>query len=347
MPPPSIELSGFLASIATRDQLRHVALPGFVRRRAMSSMGHTCPLCVQPYDRTHPRRFAYPVAATLVHPALGGPLSMDNAFTCCRRCQQQRSASDLIALGALPDALLAQRAAVLLCSHNHLLPLSTTTRPTDFIRALAQRHTLPRGRLFAAQGEDGLCFLGVPPRFGDGCSKWLARLLARQVGTVVHHANRVTVYQLDDAEFLRVVWKLIDANALIVALACRSQPRDFLDCWWPTSASPSTLRLRHVGFAVPPHTPHDYRPTKHIRTSRTQYLRERRGLVAELRDVARTADALRQAVNDQHKAHWLDGEERAADQDDALLGQLNITERQIEHLRNQLAITSRCRLSFP
>ena len=40
---------------------------------------------------------------------------------CCRNCQQQR-------------------AAVLLASRNHLLPLSPSARPADFLRALARRH---------------------------------------------------------------------------------------------------------------------------------------------------------------------------------------------------------------
>ena len=45
MPPPAIDLSTFVATIAAHDRLRHVALPGFVRRRLHAHLGQACPLC--------------------------------------------------------------------------------------------------------------------------------------------------------------------------------------------------------------------------------------------------------------------------------------------------------------
>ena len=47
MPPPAIDLSTFVATIAAHDRLRHVALPGFVRRRLHAHLGQACPLCAQ------------------------------------------------------------------------------------------------------------------------------------------------------------------------------------------------------------------------------------------------------------------------------------------------------------
>lgn len=330
MPPPAIDLSVFVAAIAVHDRLRHVALPGFVRRRLRAHLGQACPLCAQAYDLGQPRGAAFPVVATLIHPALGGPTSQDNAFTCCRRCQQQRAAADLLASDVLPDALRAQRAAVLLASHNHLLPLSPTTRQADFLRALAHRHQWPRSRVFAAQGEDGHGVIGVSSRFGDAQSKGLARLLSRRAGGIVHQNRRLTVHHVEDAAFRSLVWDLIDANTLVVALAHPAQPRDFLDCWWITSASPSALRLRQVGISVPDHdTPRSATKPRRLTAG------ARARLEAELRVARRLADTLRQALNDWHKMHWLDGMENTAGLA-SLLENLAAAESRYVELRRQL-----------
>lgn len=321
--------------MTAHDKVHPVALPGYARRRARADIGRACPLCAQPYELSQPRGFSFPVVATLIHPALGGPLSADNVFTCCRRCQQQRGSSDLLATHELSGTLRAQRGTVLLSSRNHLLPLSITTRPADFIKALGQRHALPRFRVFAAQGEDGACFLGVPARFGDGQSRGLARLLAKQAGSVGHQAERRTVYRLDDDAFRLLVWKLIDANALVIALAHGEQPRDFQDCWWATSASPAALRLRQVGATVP-------NPVSSTRIPGSRMCRQdQQSLEAELQLVSRKADALRQTVNDQHKGSWLDGQEGDADADAELLRQLDASNRQVDELRSRLATVRR------
>lgn len=329
MPPPTIDLSNFVATIAAQDHLRHAGLPGFVRRRLRTHLGQACPLCAAPYDLTHSRAATFPVVATLIHPALGGPASPDNAFMCCRSCQQQRAAVDLLAIDALPDPLRAQRAAVLLASHNHLLPLSPTTRPADFLRALARRHQWPRSRVFAAQYEDGHGVIGVSSRFGDAQSTGLARLLSRRAGDIVHQDHRLTVHHVEDEAFRTLVWDLINANTLVVALAHPAQPRDFLDCWWITSPSPSALRLRQVGMTV---------PEKVMRTPERQRLnhRDRRRLVAKLRVAQRKAEMLRQAVNEQHKARWLDGLDQPSDADVAVLFQLEQADQGVSELRDRL-----------
>jgi len=330
MPPPSISLPAFVRAIAESDQFRHVALPGFVRRRVRSTLGPACPLCASPFDPLQPRSSAFPVVATLIHPALGGPLSEDNAFACCRRCQQLRRAADLLATGSLTEPLRAQRASALLASHNHLVPRSPSTHPADFARALAQRHTWPRSRVFAAQCEGGVCYLGVSSRFGDAQSKGLTRMLARLAGDIVHQDHSLTVHQLDEEDFRTQVWRLIDTNALVVALACLGQPRDFLDCWWITSASPSVLRLRKVGIAVPD-------PVRRATSSAPSRhsARERLRLEADLRDARRQSDLLRQAINDQHKACWLDGMEPAAGSAD-LLDTLDTADLRCVELRRRL-----------
>ncbi|MTI74429.1 MAG: hypothetical protein FH747_12355 [Stenotrophomonas sp.] len=331
MPPSAIDVPAFIAAIAAYDRLRHVALPGFVRRRLHAHLGQVCPLCAQPYDLSQPRGPAFPVVATLLHPALGGPASPDNAFTCCRSCQQQRAAVDLLALGVLPDPLRAQRAAVLLASHNHLLPLSPTTRPADFLRALARRHQWPRSRVFAAQHADGHGVIGVSSRFGDTQSTGLARLLSRRAGDIVHQDHRLTVHHVEDEAFRTLAWDLIDANTLVVALAHPAQPRDFLDCWWITSASPSALRLRQVGITVPDPAKLQSATKSHRFTAGA---RER--LQAELRVARRQADGLRQAINDQYKTHWLDGLEGGIQDEQHQLDRLVAAETRVAELHRQL-----------
>lgn len=328
MPPPTIDLSNFVATIAAQDHLRHAGLSGFVRRRLRTHLGQACPLCAAPYDLTHSRAATFPVVATLIHPALGGPATPDNTFLCCRRCQQQRAAADLLSLDAITDDLRAQRAAVLLASHNHLLPLSRHTRSSDFTRALARRHLHTRSRVFAAQGEDGPCLIGVSSRFGDTQSTGLSRLLSRLAGGMVHQDRQLTVHQVEDAAFRTLAWQLIEANTLVVALAHRMQPRDFLDCWWITSASPAALRLRQVGLTVPnPDQLKSAAPTDALAPCS-------RRTAAELRDVRRKTDALRQAINDQHNACWLDGVERDTRDELQLLASL----AEAEHRANELQL---------
>ena len=138
------------------------------------------------------------------------------------------------------------------------------------------------------------------------------------------------------APFRTLVWELIDSNTLVVALAHRAQPRDFLDCWWITSASPSALRLRQAGIAVPDHD----RPRSATQPRRlTAGARAR--MEAELRVARRQADTLRQAVNDQHKTHWLDGMDNAASLA-SLLENLEAAESRYVQLRWQL-----CRPDVP
>lgn len=248
----TMTLDDFLAAIAPLDTQYHLSTPTYARRKVLATAGDTCPLCLNPYDRTNPRGFTHPVIATLVHTFLGGPLTVDNLFVCCRRCQQVRASSDLLTLDHLPDHLATQRLAALQLSTNHLLPLPPSTTLPAFRSALAARHAFPRSRVYAAQTDDGQCFIGVTARYGDGQSKGLARLLAQLSGVPLQRDKRATVFLLTDDKFRQVVWQLIDANALVVGVGRRSDLRDFQDYWWLTSASAGELRLRKVaGLQVP------------------------------------------------------------------------------------------------
>ncbi|RZI84734.1 MAG: hypothetical protein EOP38_08020, partial [Rubrivivax sp.] len=209
----TMTLDDFLVAIAPLDTQYHLSTPTYARRKALSQAGDTCPLCLKPYDRTNARGFDHPVIATLVHTSLGGPLTVDNLFVCCRRCQQVRASADLLSLDNLPAHLASQRLAALQLSANHLLPLPPSSTLPAFRSALASRHAFPRSRVYAAQTDDGQCLLGVTARYGDGQSKGLARLLAQLSGVPLQRDKRATVYLLTDDMFRQVVWHLIEANA--------------------------------------------------------------------------------------------------------------------------------------
>lgn len=248
----SISLSDFINGIAAIDIRRQLTIPLATRKHLLATCGNSCPLCRQPFNWSSPRGYAHPVVASYIHTLLGGPLLADNFFVCCRRCQNSRQASDLLAFDGVPDALLAQRTAVLQQSVNHLVHLPSTASLPQVRQALAARHAFPRSRVYAAQCDDGTCLLAVSRRYGDGQSKGLAHLLGRLAGAPAFKDSGLAVYSCSDVAFLDAVWKLIEANAWVVGLARRGQLRDHLDWWWLTSASVSELRARKVGRLVAP-----------------------------------------------------------------------------------------------
>lgn len=249
---PTITLSKFQQAVAERDAPPRLTAPLYARRQILAAAPEHCPLCRSPFDRTSSRNFEAPVVATCVHPHLGGPLTVDNLFVCCRHCQQSRSTTDLLTLPDLPAHLATQRLAVLQLSQNHPVVLAKSATLPAVRKALAQRHAMPRSRVYAAQADDGTCLLGVSRRFGDRESKGLANLLARCAGKRLLHNKQLAIYALADTDFRRVVWQLIDANAWVVGIGRRSTPRDFLDYWWVSTASVSELKARRVaGVALP------------------------------------------------------------------------------------------------
>jgi hypothetical protein len=243
---PTMTLDDFLAAVAPLDVRRPLTPPTYSRRKLLANAGDTCPLCQSAYDRTVSNGPLFPSLSTLVHTSLGGPLTVDNLFVCCRRCQQVRASADLLTVDNLPAHLVSQRLAAL------LLPLPPSSTLPAYRLALASRHAFPRSRVYAAQADDGQCLLGVTARYGDGQSKGLARLLAQLSGVPLQRDKRATVYLLTDDMFRQVVWQLIEANTLVVGVGRRSNLRDFQDYWWLTSASVGELRLRKVaGLQVP------------------------------------------------------------------------------------------------
>lgn len=252
-PPPqhSISVELFRTAIAALDVRRALSVPAYARRRVLASAPANCPLCCVPFDLTRPAAPAAPKVASLLHPSLGGPLVPENLFVCCRSCQQRRASGDLLEELPLPDALASQRLAALLLSSNHLVSTSPSASLSDVKQALAKRHAFPRSRVYAAQTEHD-CLLGVSSRYGGREAKGIAHLLGKQAGRRVSHSRYLAVYRLDDADFCRVIWQLIEANAMVVGVARRLDARDYRDHWWVASASLSELRAHRVaGVDVP------------------------------------------------------------------------------------------------
>lgn len=283
---PTLTLADFQQAIDSLDVPHSATLPLYARRRVLEAAGERCPLCRQPYIRDVPRSFSAPVIATCVHPYLGGPLTAENSFVCCRRCQQSRASSDLLTVPGLPEHLRDQRARTLLLSHNHLVPLPSSASLPAYREALGARHTMPRSRVYAAQADDGICLLGVSARYGDRQSKGLANLLARLAGKPLTREKRRAVYLLTDDDFRRVVWQLIDANAWVVGVGRRAELRDFLDHWWLTSGSVSELRRGKAGGVV---VPLPASATREVGASavRMRRLAERRRAAREQADLGR------------------------------------------------------------
>lgn len=292
LPTASLSVEQFQRAVAVQDFHRKLTPPRYARRKILAAAHTHCPLCHNEFDhsrRTHPR---FPVIATVLHTFLGGPLTVENLFVCCRSCQQRRASTDLFTVPSLPDFLVQQRLAVLQLSVNHLVSVPRSATLGAVREALALRHAHPRSRVYAAQADDGTCLLGVSRRFGDRQSKGIAHLLGKLSGSTVL-GGPLTVYQLDDHAFRRVVWELIEANALVVGVGRRTGCRDFQDYWWLTSSSVGELRARRVaGVSVPLN---QVRPTVGQRAQRYRRQRERERHTCEL---VAAQEAFRQAEAD-------------------------------------------------
>lgn len=243
---PSLTVDQFCAAVASLDFHRKLTMPRYATRKLLNASPECCPLCSQPFDDSRPTAARSRKIATVLHSFLGGPLIAENLFVCCRSCQQKRASTDLLTHPDLPVHLLDQRSVVLQLSANHPVPVPKSATLQDVRDHLSGRHAHPRSRVYAAQCDDGTCFLGVSSRYGDRSSKGIAHVLGKMNG-VSEKRDRLTVYRLADDDFRAVIWELIESNALVVGVGRRTQGRDFADFWWTTSGSCGELRVHRVG----------------------------------------------------------------------------------------------------
>ncbi|KUJ03395.1 hypothetical protein AR275_27270 [Stenotrophomonas maltophilia] len=123
------------------------------------------------------------------------------------------------------------------------------------LKHLARRWAEPRFRVFAHHSSD-LALIGFARHSGDAESLGVAKMLTKFQGARLALVGEAeSVYQVDPKHFLRLIWSLIDLNALIVsvrplgkdALAPGNQWQDF----WPdhvrsVAALRSRIRLDHA-----------------------------------------------------------------------------------------------------
>jgi hypothetical protein len=331
--PASTDLATFVATTAAQAHAATPPLPAYVRRRAWAARGTICPLCGSTYNITTPRSFAHPVLATILPINLGGPMSSANAFVCCRRCQQRRAGSDLLALETPSSDWTEARATVLMSSAQHGFPDNALRQGEIVQAAWAARHALPRHRVYACQENSGIGLLGIPCRFGDRASHALAHLITKMaMAKVVHRDAHVTVYQLTEIAFRQAVWTLIDANALVVDLGHRAEVHDPRDRWWLLFHSPTSWRSSSRPTKEPDRPPSlSARPG----AARMRRCRARQRLAREEVVANQALRAAQHRVNDQHKAYGLDGQDQPSNQDAMTLQRLQDAERTWWSVREQ------------
>lgn len=189
---------------------------------------------------------------------LGGPEGSENLLPCCRACALRKSYNDLLAWAPftqLPESerapLLARRSAILLQARNHLSPHSRNADRSTVARHLEKRFTFPRFLAFAVQGFE-CSWIGWHDKTGAPQAHDLAAVLLRfQAQATPVSSSPITLFQVDNAAFLDVVWALIEHHALVQPLAIPNLPQPVLDptdwrhCWTRTFVGLRDLTRRY------------------------------------------------------------------------------------------------------
>lgn len=259
----------FSQAISELSARQSFNLPAKLRQQ-LRSMQTSCPICACDFSQQ-----SFIVVAQIVPVQLGGPDDFSNCFLCCERCNRRRGTSDLLslgepfcsattapplpshgcALGFSPTDLMQRRLELLARSANHWTPHTRNSMKSTVLKHLARRWAEPRFRVFAHHSSD-LALIGFARRSGDAESLGVAKMLTKFQGARLALVGEAeSVYQVDPKHFLRLIWSLIDLNALIVsvrplgkdALAPGNQWQDF----WPdhvrsVAALRSRIRLDHA-----------------------------------------------------------------------------------------------------
>ncbi|HIE1099722.1 TPA: HNH endonuclease signature motif containing protein [Stenotrophomonas maltophilia] len=262
-------LTNFSKTISQLSARQSFHLPTKLRGQ-LRSMQISCPICACDFSQQ-----SSIVVAQIVPVELGGPDDFSNCFLCCERCNRKRGTSDLLslgepfcsptasppvpshgrALGFSPTDLVQRRLELLARSANHWTPHSRNSMKCTVLRHLAKRWAEPRFRVFAHHSSD-LALIGFARRSGDAESLGVAKVLTKfQGASAALMDDDVSVYQVDPGRFLRLIWSIIELNALVVsvrvpgkdALAPSSEWQQF----WPdhvrsVAALRSRLRSGHA-----------------------------------------------------------------------------------------------------
>ncbi len=274
----------FIRRIDTLDIGSDVRAPGFIIRSLTGSASVACSLCHRSLVGATSRDLNI---TPLIHPMLGGTESSENWILLCASCLAVRASADLLAVASLvgasaplSPALVEQRHRVLLESRNHLTRHSPKSN-VDLVSAeLRKRHQHPRFRVYGWHGEM-VSYLGMTVRYGDWMSKAQAIAMTRHKSQSVEiehqRMEEVRVFQMETAEFRRVVWELIAMNAWVVpVLEGSSASSEVDDYWFVSMTSPHQLRARkHLSSGVVlPHLPKRYSMKSDAICHRNRYREE-------------------------------------------------------------------------
>lgn len=256
-------IANFSQAISELSDRQSFNLPAKLRQQ-LRSMQTSCPICQTDFTKE-----SSIVVAQIVPVELGGPDDFSNCFLCCERCNRRRGTSDLLslgepfcsataaqplpphgrALGFSPTHLMQRRLELLARSANHWTPHTRNSMKSTVLKHLARRWAEPRFRVFAHRGSD-LALVGFGLRSGDSQSLGAARVLTKfQGASAALMDDDVSIYQVDPGRFLRLIWSIIELNALVVsvrvpgkdALAPSSEWQQF----WPDHVrSVAALRSR-------------------------------------------------------------------------------------------------------
>ncbi len=256
-------LTNFSKAISQLSARQSFHLPTKLREQ-LRSMQTSCPICASDFTQR-----SSIVVAQIVPIELGGPDDFSNCFLCCERCNRMRGTSDLLSLGGAfcspaaapplpshgralgfsPTDLMQRRLELLARSANHWTPHTRNSMKCTVLRHLAKRWAEPRFRVFAHHSSD-LALIGFARRSGDAESLGVAKVLTKfQGASAALMDDDVSVYQVDPGRFLRLIWLIIELNALVVsvrvpgkdALAPSSEWQQF----WPDHVrSVAALRSR-------------------------------------------------------------------------------------------------------
>ncbi|WP_139052447.1 HNH endonuclease [Xanthomonas cannabis] len=261
---PELDGVRFFSKAITELSKHHNQYLSRLLRSDLLNMQTECGLCFAPLV---PKSF--PVVSLIVPIEQGGTQELGNAFLACKRCNERRGTSDLLSLGERfscpaappsersygrasdfsPAALLARRLEILSRSANHWTP-HTRNSFKHVVRAhLNKRWSEPRIRVFAHRSSN-LALVGFGSRSGDAQSLGAARVLTKFLGAdALPMGGFGQVFQVAPAQFLPLIWSLIEINALVVPVDIPGTERlalgdNWQDFWTDHVRSLSALGTR-------------------------------------------------------------------------------------------------------
>lgn len=244
-----------LSAITQADLYRFQPFKAWQLRSRIKDQAHLCPYCKVPLSSLNARQV---VLNFIVPLSLGGPETPDNLLSTCRACGFRKKSVDLVSLpafAALPDIerspLLSRRSEILFQSRNHLTPHFPNSKRELVARHVENRFTFPRFRAFAVQSST-CSWIGWSDKSGALEARDAAAVLLRfSAQALPVSAPPISLFQVDNAAFLDVVWSLIERNGLIEQLDIPGLPAPALDasdwrnCWPRTFSNLRDLTRRY------------------------------------------------------------------------------------------------------